>query len=214
MHCNCGVDILNPDAWLRSMTQRSRDLVPDLRPSSVALLLIDVINPMDFEGAQSLLPAAIRAAKRIARLRERAVEADLPVIYVNDNFDCWHLGFRELVDKFSAADVPGMPIIELLPPEPERDFYVLKPGHSGFFRTGLEVLLGKLEAHTLVLTGFAGDICVLFTANDAYMRGFDVMVPSDCIASEREEDNEHALRQMARILKADTSPSEALNLRR
>jgi nicotinamidase-related amidase len=195
------------------MTQRSRDLASHLPASSVAMLLIDVINPMDFEGAQLLLPAAIRAAERIAALRELAVESAVPVIYVNDNFDCWHLGFRELVEKFVAADVPGMPIIERLMPEPERDFYVLKPGHSGFFCTGLEVLLSRLRASTLVLTGFAGDICVLFTANDAYMRGFDLIVPDDCMASEREADNVHALRQMERLLKADTTSSKALNLR-
>jgi nicotinamidase-related amidase len=188
--------------------------VPDVRSSPVALLLIDVINPMDFDGAQTLLPAATSAAKNIASLRKRAREAAVPVIYVNDNFDCWHLGFRELVGKFVAADVPGVPIIELLAPEPEHDYYVLKPSHSGFFRTGLEVLLTRIEAQTLVMTGFAGDICVLFTANDAYMRGFEVIVPADCVASERESDNAHALRYMARILKADTSTSEALDLRR
>jgi len=177
-------------------------------PAGVALLLIDVINPMDFEGASSLLPHAVRAAQNITRLRERANEAGVPVVYVNDNFDCWHLGFRELVDKFVDERVPGVPIIDLLPPKSERDYYVLKPAHSGFFRTGLEVLLRRLGVHTLVLTGFAGDICVLFTANDAYLRGFHVVVPRDCIASEREQDNAHALRQMARILKADTAPSK------
>jgi nicotinamidase-related amidase len=188
--------------------------MPDVPTSPVALLLIDVINPMDFAGAQELLPPAICAARKIARLRRRARELAVPVIYVNDNFDCWHLGFRELVEKFIGADVPGKPIIELLAPETERDFYVLKPSHSGFFRTGLEVLLSRIEAQTLVLTGFAGDICVLFTANDAYMRGFDVVVPADCIASERDEDNAHALRHMARLLKADISMSEDLDLRR
>jgi nicotinamidase-related amidase len=176
--------------------------------AGVALLLIDVINPMDFEGAASLLPHAIRAAQNVARLRERANTARVPVIYVNDNFDRWHLGFRELVAKFVSDRVPGVPIIDLLPPKPERDYYVLKPAHSGFFRTGLEVLLRRIGAHTLVLTGFAGDICVLFTANDAYLRGFRVVVPRDCVASEREEDNAHALRQMARVLKADISPSD------
>jgi nicotinamidase-related amidase len=186
----------------------------DVQTSPVALLLIDVINPMNFAGARALLPPAISAARRIARLRRQAREFAVPVIYVNDNFDCWHLGFRELVEKFIAADVPGMPIIRLLAPEPEQDFYVLKPSHSGFFRTGLEVLLSRLEAQTLVLTGFAGDICVFFTANDAYMRGFDVIVPADCVASESEADNAHALRHMARILKADIPMSDDLNLRR
>ena len=84
-----------------------------LRQSPAALLLIDVINPMDFRGAEALLPAATKAAQNIARLRRRAHDANIPVIYINDNFDCWHLGFSELVDKFRAAKVPGLPIIRL-----------------------------------------------------------------------------------------------------
>jgi len=149
-----------------------------LRQSPAALLLIDVINPMDFRGDEALLPAATKAAQNIARLRRRAHDANIPVIYVNDNFDCWHLGFSELVDKFRAAKVPGLPIIRLLEPEPQLDYYILKPCHSGFFRTGLEVLLERLETRTIIVTGFATDICVLFTANDAYMRGFKVAVHS------------------------------------
>jgi nicotinamidase-related amidase len=184
----------------------------EIRASPLALLLIDVINPMDFDGASDLLPPAIAAARRIERLSRQARRDGIPVIYVNDNFDCWHLGFRELVEMFRQRRVPGLPIIEILAPAPESDFYVLKPSHSGFFRTGLEVLLERLEARTLILTGFAGDICVLFTANDAYMRGFRVVVPADCVASERAEDNDHALAQMARLLKADTTDSGQLNL--
>ena len=187
-----------------------REHAPDARASPVALLLIDVINPMDFEGAEALLPAALSAASHIVELKRRARAACVPVIYVNDNFDCWYLGFRELVEKLRAETVPGARIIELLAPESGFDFYVLKPSHSGFFRTGLEVLLERLEVQTLVLTGFAGDICVLFTANDAYMRGFEVVVPADCVASEREADNAHALRHMARLLKASVATSDAI----
>jgi nicotinamidase-related amidase len=184
----------------------------EIRASPVALLLIDVINPMDFEGAGDLLPPAIAAARNIERLGRRARHAGVPVIYVNDNFDCWHLGFRELVETFRAERVPGLPVIDLLAPVPESDFYVLKPSHSGFFRTGLEALLERLAVRTLVLSGFAGDICVLFTANDAYMRGFRVVVPADCVASGRAHDNDHALAQMVRLLKADVSDSRGLDL--
>lgn len=180
--------------------------------SPVALLLIDVVNPMDFDGAEALLPYAIAASRQIERLRDRSRAAGVPVIYVNDNFDCWHLGFRELVDKFRAAQVPGTPILDRLAPAVERDFYILKPCHSGFFRTGLEVLLERMKARALVLTGFATDICVWFTANDAYMRGFRVIVPADCVASERASDSDRAIRQMARVLKADITASEQLDL--
>jgi nicotinamidase-related amidase len=180
--------------------------------SPIALLLIDVINPMDFAGAQALLETATPAARRIRSLAQRSRASGIPVIYVNDNFDCWHLGFHALVEELLAADVPGAPIIRLLVPEPATDFYILKPSHSGFFRTGLEVLLRRLGTHRLILSGFAGDICVLFTANDAYMRGFEVVVPADCLASERARDNAHALRHMQRLLKADIAASRALDL--
>lgn len=182
------------------------------RASRAALLVIDVINPMDFPGAADLLAPAEVAARRIRALKERCHEHGIPAIYVNDNFDCWHLGFADLVERLRAAAVPGRPIIELLEPEPDRDFYVLKPSHSGFFRTGLEVLLERLGVRTLILAGFAGDICVLFTANDAYMRGFEVVVPADCIASESERANAHALEQMERLLKANVQPSVQLKL--
>ena len=183
-----------------------------LPSSRVALLLIDVVNPMDFEGAESLLAPATRAAENIRRLKQRCRDVGVPVIYVNDNFNRWHLGFRELVEEFRRLGVPGVSLIDRVEPELDSDFYILKPFHSGFFRTGLEVLLQRIGARTLVLTGFAGDICVLFTANDAYMRGFQLLVPADCVASERGADNAHALDQMARLLKADVSPSDRIDL--
>jgi nicotinamidase-related amidase len=184
---------------------------PALRACAVALLLVDVINPMDFAGAKALLPGAERAAHFIARLKRRLGTAGIPAIYVNDNFDRWHVGFHELVAQFRAANVPGVPIIRLLEPDPSSDYYVLKPRHSGFFRTGLEVLLERLESRILIITGFATDICVLFTANDAYMRGFQVIVPSDCVAAESEVDHEHSLRHMQRTLKAKVVTSDSLD---
>jgi nicotinamidase-related amidase len=165
-----------------------------------------------FPGAEDLLPSAAKAAQNIVRLKQRARDAGIPAIYVNDNFNCWHLGFRELTDRFQAADVPGLPIIQLLNPELQSDYYILKPSHSGFFHTGLKVLLERLKTRTTVLTGFATDICVLFTANDAYMRGFEVVVPRDCVASECETDHDHALRHMERLLKADIVCSPLLDL--
>jgi nicotinamidase-related amidase len=180
--------------------------------SHAALLLIDVVNPLDFPGGEDLLRAAIPMARRIAALKDRARAHGIPCIYVNDNFDCWHLGFHELVEQLRRSGAPGAPVIDILAPDGATDFYVLKPRHSGFFRTALEVLLERLGARTLVLTGLAGDICVLYTANDAYMRGFRVVVPRDCIASERADDNERALRQIERLLKADVSASTELDL--
>ena len=177
-----------------------------------ALLLIDVVNPMDFDGADALMPHAMRAAEAIAALKHRAHVAALPVIYVNDNYGRWHVGFRELVQEFRDERVRGVPLIDRVPPDDRHDHYILKPMHLGFYCTGLDVLLGERKIRRLILTGIAGNICVFFTANDAYMRGYEIAVPSDCIASETPEDNAYALHQMKRILHADTQPSPRLRL--
>ena len=178
----------------------------------VALLLIDVVNPMDFDGAENLMPHALRAADAIAALKHRAHVAGIPVIYVNDNYGRWHLGFRDLVEEFRNRGVPGVPLIERLLPDVGSDLFVLKPKHSAFYGTSLDVLLHVKNVRRLILTGFAGNICVFFTANDAHMRGYEVAVPADCIASETREDNDYALRQMARVLGADVRASPSIDL--
>jgi nicotinamidase-related amidase len=99
-------------------------------------------------------------------------------------------------------DSPGRKITELLQPDPQ-DYFVLKPRHSGFYSTTLEVLLRHLDVRKIIICGFAGDICVLYTANDAYMRGFGIAVPFDCVASETPRANRYALNQMGRFLKAE-----------
>lgn len=181
---------------------------PDAAP--VVLLLIDVINDFDFPESEQLLRYAIPMAKRIAELKSRARRAAVPVIYVNDNFGRWRSDFRTTVEHCQDSRSAGREIVRLLNPEPE-DYFVLKPRHSGFYSTTLDVLLRDLRTETLVLTGVAGDICVLFTANDAYMRGFRIFVPEDCIASNTEEKNRGALAQMRTALKADVRPSTELD---
>ena len=148
-----------------------------------ALVLIDVINDFDFPQAEALLRHALPAAERIAMLKERARRARIPTIYANDNFGRWRSDFRQQIQHCLEEGRRGSQIVELLRPA-EDDYFVLKPMHSGFFSTTLEVLLERLQVQRLVLTGFAADICVLYTANDAYMRDFEVAVPSDCVASE------------------------------
>ncbi len=106
--------------------------------------------------------------------------------------------------------VRGKPVVKLLPPD-EDDYFVLKPKHSGFFSTTLDTLLQYLGVRSVVLTSMAGNICVLFTANDAYMRDLHLAVPADCVASNTEEENRYALDQMRRVLKADTRPSTELS---
>jgi len=180
---------------------------------AVALLLIDWINDLEFDSAEKLFPVAFAAARATASLRRRAKQAGVPVIYCNDNFGKWRSDFRTLLEHCLNDDVRGRPIAELLAPD-EHDYFVLKPKHSGFHSTSLDVLLAHLGASTLILTGIAGNFCVLFTAQDAYMRDFKLVVPRDCTASEEESDNRHALEHMAKVCKADTGPSAGIDFAR
>ena len=193
-----------------SRSRHAHDAAPDKSP--VALLLIDWINDLEFGDGDRLLPQALTAARATAELRRRAKAAAVPVIYCNDNFGKWRSDFRALLDHVLKDGVRGQPIAELLAPEKD-DYFVLKPKHSAFHSTTLDVLLEQLGATTLILTGIAGDFCVMFSAQDAYMRDFRLLVPSDCMASEKEADNRHALEHMARTCKADTGRSAGIDFR-
>lgn len=181
--------------------------------SPVALLLLDVINDLEWEDGELLLSSLQPVAPRIDGLAQRARAAGVPVIYVNDNYGRWRSDFQHLVSHCLEDGVRGKEIVELLQPRPD-DYFVLKPKHSGFFSTTLELLLKHLGVRTLVLTGVAGNICVLFTAGDAHMRDFGLIVPSDCVASNSSDENDHALALMATVLGADTRPSESVDLAR
>lgn len=174
-----------------------------------ALLIVDMINPLDFPGARALLRQSIQVATRIHRLRRRMKERGLPTIYVNDNFSHWLRDFRELVAICSQPGASGAPLATLLAPEHD-DYLVLKPKHSGFFATPLEVLLAQLDVRHVVVTGIAGDGCVLATATDAHMRDLEVSVPSDCCASISKARNERALRLLRESMKIDTRLSRYL----
>jgi nicotinamidase-related amidase len=190
---------------------KTRDLhgsAPD--ECRVALLVIDMINAFDFDGAEAMLPRALAAAKATAALKRRASKAGVPVVYVNDNFGKWRSDFRSILAHCLGEGVRGKPIAELLKPGDD-DYFVLKPKHSGFQFTTLDVLLAHLGAQTLILTGVAGNFCVLFTAHDAYMRDFHLVVPGDCIASQTEAEDRQVLAHLAKVAKADTRPSSEIN---
>src|SRR5207244_9405829 len=134
-----------------------------------------------------------------------------PVGYVNDNLGRWKSDFRRTVEH-CARHGRGREVVESLRPE-ENDYFVLKPKHSAFFSTTLDTLLRYLETQALILTGIAGNFCVLFTANDAYMRDFNLFVLRDCTVSNTKKENESALRLMKKFLKADTRSSCKIVLR-
>ena len=195
------------------MSGLSEDLhgsAPD--KSGAALLLIDVINDFDFPEGEQLLKLALPVGKNIARLKRNAKAAGIPAIYVNDNFGRWRSDFKKIVTH-SREEGHGKQFVELLLPEAD-DYFVLKPKHSGFYSTTLSLLLTHLTAKNLILTGIAGNNCVLVTANDAYMRDFKLFVPADCVVSNSNEENQAALKQMQNVLKADIRISTELDLQK
>jgi nicotinamidase-related amidase len=177
-----------------------------LHDSSVALLLIDVINDLEFEEGERLVEYALPMARNIARLKFEAKTRGVPCLYVNDNFGQWQSDFKHLVKRCTKRGMRGAPIVRELLPERD-DYFVLKPRHSGFFQTPLDLLLQNLHAKKLILCGLTTDSCVLFTANDGYLRGLEIFVPADCCTALAKYRHRDALGQMRRTLKANTTAS-------
>ena len=184
---------------------------PNAPPCPVALLLIDVINDLDGPESEPVTRFAGPLAEKIAALKKRAKQAELPCIYVNDNFGRWRSDFREVVEHCRREGARCRQLAELLAPDPD-DYFVLKPMLSGFFGTALDPLLRHLGVRTLVLAGLCANACVLFTAADAHMRGYKLWVPSDCVASTTGTECGHALDQMRRQFKAQVHLSAEIDL--
>jgi len=200
----------NPNA--PPMPSSNADLhgnAPDSSP--VALLIIDMINDLEFPGGDRLLEPAVRAAERIAALRERCAAVRIPVIFANDNFGRWRSDFREGVQHVLRDGVRGEPLARKLAPGRD-DYFVLKPKHSAFFSTGLDTLLRYLGTRRLILTGIRTDSCILLTAGDGYMRDFKLNVPEDCVAGYSAGESQAAMEYMQRVLDVDATPSGELEL--
>jgi nicotinamidase-related amidase len=201
-----------PTETNQQMPGKSDDLHGNVSDDAgAALLLIDVVNDFEFENGAALLKLALPIGKHIAKLKARAKQVGIPVIYANDNFGKWRSDLNQIVSHCLKDAVHGEPFVKLILPDKD-DYFVLKPKHSGFYCTSLELLLEHVGARSLILCGIAGNNCVLFTANDAYMREFKLFVPADCVVSEKPEENDYALKQMEKILKADIRPAGELNL--
>lgn len=161
------------------------------------LLIIDVINDLSFEGADKLLPWAMRLAPRLAAFKAKATRHGMPVIYVNDNFGHWRSNFREVYAHCTRRGAKGRQVSRRLRPA-RSDYFILKPRHSGFFATSLILFLEDMKAKRLILAGMATNLCVLFTAHDAHMHRFPIVVLSDCCAAESDFDHNTALEQLKR----------------
>lgn len=192
------------------MSKKKSDLHGNVdEKTDTVLLLIDVINDFDFPESDQLLKFALPAAKKIAALKKRCKNNKVACVYVNDNFGIWRSDFKSVLQHCLKKKCKGRQVAKLLEPD-KTDYFVLKPKHSAFHSTTLNILLEYLQPKNLIISGFAGNICVLFSANDAYMADYKLYIPADCVASNTVSENNHALTQMEKILKADITESDKL----
>ncbi|KEZ47470.1 isochorismatase [Metabacillus indicus LMG 22858] len=179
------------------------------KKAACALLIIDMINNFDFKHGETLAAEAKTVSQNIYTLKKKLQKQNVPVVYINDHYKLWQADFQKISE--TCTNERSKPIIDQLYPD-DTDYFLIKPMHSAFYGTALNVLLDHLQVKHLILTGIAGNICVLFSANDAYMRGYQLSVPEDCIASNDKHDNEYALRMMKNVLQADTTASSQLKI--
>lgn len=185
----------------------SKIRVAEIDHSPTVLLLVDFVNPLDFDGGEDIAEAAVEAARRTASLRRRLSPTGVRTVFANDNYGMWGSDFRSLWKR--CADLGGSAgqIARLIAPR-QKDFSLLKPRHSSFYATPLEILLQQLHCKRLIITGIAADSCILFSAMDAYLRGYSLWIPEDCVAAESQDARDKALKLMARTLKADVRPMD------
>lgn len=180
------------------------DLSP-ARPDH-ALLIVDMISDR-FDRDQKLFNRAVKAAQKIAALKEKAVAAGVPVIYLNDGFDLRTEPPTEVINKFKGRAGRSREIVELLEPGAD-DHFIVKPHRSGFYGTPLGSLLLSQSVSNVVITGMTTDICVLFTAHDAFMRGYYVYIPADCVFAMQNRHHIDALAFMKRVAEAEVCTAE------
>jgi nicotinamidase-related amidase len=186
-------------------------MAEDKAPGGVGLLIIDMINDLDFPGGKEMLPAVEAAATSILKLRDEATKGGVPIVYVNDNYGQWHSERSRIVEHCARDESVARDLISRIAPRHD-DFFVIKPQFSGFYATNLPVLLPTLGVSRLILTGVAADICVLFTAADAHMRDYDLWVPADTVASLDRQRTNWSLDIMAKTMQADIRSTDELAL--
>jgi nicotinamidase-related amidase len=178
-------------------------------PKKTALVVVDMLNTYEHDDADALTRSVREVLPNIASLIDRARSSDVKVIYVNDNYGAWNQGRSELVKRASAG--PHGDLIEPIVPDDETAF-VVKARHSIFFETPLEYLLRTSETERIVLVGQVTEQCILYSALDAYIRHFTVVVPPDAVAAIHPELHDAALEMMRINMDAELTPSADVRL--
>jgi nicotinamidase-related amidase len=172
-----------------------------LEAKFTALIIVDMQN--DFVRSHGKLYVGRLAEKSIpaiANLIRKAREKTVPVVYTKD----WHSrGDPEfkLWGEHCLAGSEGAKIVNELAPK-EGDITIKKATYDPWFKTNLEEILVNRVVRSLVVTGTVSNICVLHTAAGGAIRGFNIVLPLDCVSpleAYREIDQALAIRQISSV---------------
>jgi len=172
-----------------------------------AVLVIDLIE--EFVSGRLGNPRARAVVPRVKKLLDAAHRLGTSVIYVTDahlpgidrEFELW--------GTHAEAGTPGAEIVSGLEPIPG-DYRLYKRRYSAFYATGLDELLRELKIEAVILTGVLTNICIQHTAADAYYRGYNVIVPEDCVDALTNKEQADSLAYMKRMYGAEVTDSNKL----
>jgi nicotinamidase-related amidase len=168
-----------------------------------ALIVVDMLSTYDHPDADKLAGSVEQMLPNLVKLIERARDEDVVTIYVNDNWGAWKSERDELIE--SARNGARPDLVEPIVPQDD-DLFVVKARHSTFYQTPLEYLLDReLDVRRIVLAGQVTEQCILYSALDAYIRHFDVAIPSDGVAHIHEDLAQASLRMMERNMEAEVA---------
>jgi nicotinamidase-related amidase len=189
--------------------RRTRQERHDDDGGATALLVVDMLNPYEHPQADRLAERVGEALPGIRTLLRRAADEQTPVVYVNDNYGDWNSSPEELAKQ--AMDGAHPKLVEPVLPG-EGQSLVVKARHSTFYETPLEYLLDQLGASRLVFSGQVTEQCILYSALDAYVRHFDVVVAIDAVAAIYDDLGDAALQMMERNMGAELVRAEDVDL--
>jgi nicotinamidase-related amidase len=166
---------------------------------ALALVITDMLNRYEHEDAEPLMGSVRAALPGICELVARARERGVLTVYVNDNHGDWSAARAELIEWAMAGADPSL--VEPIIPGADLPF-VVKARHSAFYQTQLDYLLRQDEIDRVVLAGQVTEQCILYSALDAYVRHYEVVVARDAVAHIHPDLADAALRMMQRNMRA------------
>jgi nicotinamidase-related amidase len=175
-----------------------------------ALLVVDMLNPYDHEDADTLAASVRETLPNMVALRDRGRETDgVLLVYANDNYEQWHASRDDLVRDALDGAYPDL-IKPIVPPS---DVPFLPKGrHSAFYQTPLDHLLQVEDVERVVIAGQVTEQCVFYSALDAYLRGYEVVIATDAVAHIVPEFAEAALGMAQRNAHAELSTAGEIEL--